>query len=280
MNSAHQGHHPSRKTCRVCDVPLNVHQAARGQLCDNIGCRNQWASRMAMRRDRRHERNEHLARSLAHRAIEILVRENRIQRRGHYEVATVPASRKSLRPANRERQQRYREHFEQLLLAWQEQPDEAGPVEAPTEAAAEPLEDETPSALFGQACATCRGNCCSRGGTHAFQDLATLRRWFALHPDATGDDCREAYFSHLKTGSVEGSCVFHGSQGCELPRDWRADMCNSWICPSLQRIRKNHELRRKPVTIIVALEPGAAIRVNVVRSQTGERLEPEVELTS
>jgi len=42
----------------------------------------------------------------------------------------------------------------------------------------------------------------------------------------------------------------------------------------------NQQLHHKPVTIIVALEPGTAIRANVVRSESGERLESEVEITA
>ena len=287
-------HHLSQKTCRICETPLDVHQAARGQLCDRPGCRTQWASRIAMRRDRRHQRNDHLAKSLAFRTIENLMLENQIQRRANFLVATVPASQKPLRPANRKRQQSYREHFEQLLIAWQEQYSEmelaeeltegeteaVEAVEAVVEEPVEQPEQEPLSALFGQACATCRGNCCTRGGTHAFQTLDTLERWFELHPEATVDDCRDAYFAHLKPNSIEGSCVFHGAGGCELPRDWRADMCNTWICHSLQQLRKNHVLHGKSITIIVATEPGVARRANVVRSDSGARVEQEVEIPS
>lgn len=55
-------------------------------------------------------------------------------------------------------------------------------------------------------------------------------------------------------------------------------MCNTWVCPSLQQIRKNHGLHGKAITIIVATEPGIARRANVVRSESGERLEPEIEI--
>jgi len=298
------GQHPSRKNCRICDAPLDVHQAARGLLCDRIECRTQWAARFATQRDRRHQRNDHLARRLAFQAIENLVQENKIQRRADFQVATVPASQSVIRPANWQRQQSYREHFEQLLAAWQEQHPETDPndqrvdqpvedpvnetdmepaddpIDEPSEIVAQETDTDTLAGLFGQSCATCRGKCCLRGGTHAFQTVETLDRWFALHPDASVEDCREAYFSHLKSNSVEGSCVFHGSRGCELPRAWRGDMCNTWICHSLQRIRKNHDLHGKTITIIVATEPGLARRVNVVRSATGERLEPEMEIPS
>jgi hypothetical protein len=231
---------------------------------------------MVMQRDRRHQRNDHLAKSLAYRAIESLMQEQRIQRYGNFQVATVPTSQKPLRPASQSRQQSYREHFEQLLSAWQEEYSETDQ----TEESGAQADQETLPGLSGQACATCRGKCCKQGGTHAFQTVDTLKRWFELHPEATVDDCRDAYFAHLKTNTIDGSCVFHGARGCELPRDWRADMCNSWSCHSLQRLRKNHDLHNKAITIIVAVEPGAARRANVVRSASGERLEPEIEIQS
>src|SRR5262244_1657746 len=32
----------------------------------------------------------------------------------------------------------------------------------------------------------------------------------------------------------EGSCIFHGKQGCTLDRSLRSDICNSYFCDGLQ----------------------------------------------
>lgn len=32
----------------------------------------------------------------------------------------------------------------------------------------------------------------------------------------------------------EGSCIFHGSQGCTLDRAMRSDVCNAYFCGGLE----------------------------------------------
>jgi hypothetical protein len=41
------------------------------------------------------------------------------------------------------------------------------------------------------------------------------------------------YVESVPTVGYEGSCVFHGKQGCTLARSLRSDVCNSYFCAGL-----------------------------------------------
>jgi hypothetical protein len=42
------------------------------------------------------------------------------------------------------------------------------------------------------------------------------------------------YLERVPEVGYEGSCIFHGKQGCTLDRSLRSDVCNSYFCDGLQ----------------------------------------------
>src|SRR5215831_18863400 len=42
------------------------------------------------------------------------------------------------------------------------------------------------------------------------------------------------YIERVPEVGYEGSCIFHGKQGCTLDRSLRSDVCNSYFCGGLQ----------------------------------------------
>ncbi len=84
------------------------------------------------------------------------------------------------------------------------------------------------------ACGTCRGFCCAWGGTHAFLGKTTLARIATERSITNHTELATLYFDLLPERSYSGSCVFHTQRGCALPRDLRADICNSFVCGGLQ----------------------------------------------
>ena len=46
------------------------------------------------------------------------------------------------------------------------------------------------------------------------------------------------------------SCVYHGADGCALPRALRSDTCNRYFCEGLQRVRDAG--REVPVRLFLA----------------------------
>jgi hypothetical protein len=46
-----------------------------------------------------------------------------------------------------------------------------------------------------------------------------------------------AYVARVPAATVPGSCVFHGADGCGLPREMRSDTCNRYLCDGLVELR-------------------------------------------
>jgi hypothetical protein len=256
----------------VCNVLLDIHQTARGVICDQTQCRANWASKIASERNGRRQRNEHLARSKVSATAHSLINEQSVRRYGSFNAARIPASARSLRPADEQRQQQYRQHFEELLYQWASLPNS---TKVSMRLSFKAMQQEP--GLLGQACVTCRGQCCRLGNTHAFQTVETIKRWFVLNPESSIDDCREACFSFLHSHSIGNSCIFLGNKGCRLPKQMRSNMCNNWICRDLENLKSTQLSNPPPITILVAMSDEKPLRVRVVNSDSGEELEPELE---
>ncbi len=108
----------------------------------------------------------------------------------------------------------------------------APPVSAPVPP------DVAAATLLGAACATCGGRCCRSGGEHAYLDVETLRRWLTAHPGSGRRAAVAAYASYLPDSSLRGSCVYHTSVGCALPRAMRSDICNRYECAGLVELAR------------------------------------------
>ena len=140
----------------------------------------------------------------------------------------VPRSERTLVPASAERRRRLRKHLVKALRALRV-------MKAPTAAAPPPPADlgAFVARVTQTACAMCNGWCCKGGGDHAYLDEQTLARVRAEQPDLDARAVLMLYVSRLPPAGYQGSCVFHGEQGCTLPRSLRSDVCNAYFCAGL-----------------------------------------------
>lgn len=116
---------------------------------------------------------------------------------------------------------------------------EAGEHEGPSADSAE----STLGTVLGAACGTCRGECCTAGGTHAFLKAASLVRVRAhlAVGEATPPSAQEIearYIAALPVRHYRGSCVFHAIGGCTLPRTLRSNLCNRYLCGGLTQLTR------------------------------------------
>lgn len=101
------------------------------------------------------------------------------------------------------------------------------------------------SDVLGASCATCMGECCNSGGTHAFLQVESLTRVRAqLEQDGiatTRDSLETLYASYLPAQHYRESCVYHTRSGCALPRAMRSNLCNRYVCGSLSQLTRAME---------------------------------------
>jgi hypothetical protein len=237
--------------CVICREPLTVHQAVRGGLCARPQCHHDGLIReLAERRAKR----EAAVIVIATRHRDAVAARLRAALR-KVPVALIPASARpaTLLPAGRRRL--FREHLAALL---QRMTETHGAFSAPL-----PPDEQPDPAQFhavppstNAACSTCRGHCCGWGGTHAFIDEATLQRFATAHPALDSKGMLRAYTSHMPKRSMKHSCVFHGEQGCSLPREMRSAICNTYRCKGLQQLQ---EVRAKQV-LLIAIQDDVVVR--------------------
>ncbi len=98
-----------------------------------------------------------------------------------------------------------------------------------------PLDDASLVAV----CRTCRGACCKWGEDHAYLTRAVLSRVKAEQKIASNASLLDAYLARVPKVAREGSCIFHGDEGCALPRAMRSETCNRFVCSPLKQLGRD-----------------------------------------
>lgn len=126
-------------------------------------------------------------------------------------------------------------------------------------------------------CVQCGGGCCAHGAKHhAFVDADVLARWQAAHPGSSTEDAIQHYLAQLPAIHVKHGCGFQTANGCSLPRESRADVCNRYACePLLELARLQHE---DPGRAAVVLTPDGPLLERAALLQQG-RITPITPIT-
>ncbi len=234
--------------CRVCGIHLTSNQRAEG-ICAQAYCRQQLtvasAAQKSQRLNEKRERLEYLAMSqwFTSGQGEDVSSSQTLHQQCPLPIV-VPANRRPLSTPPVERIAILRENLVRLV---ETAASEASTMEHSSAELAERFghERETEEAfeaekadsnfdvLVGHACGTCLGFCCFAGREHAFLKVSDVRRTMTDKHIVNVETVVDEFLSHIPDQTVEGSCLFHGPQGCGMPRRMRSDMCNTTLCPSL-----------------------------------------------
>ena len=98
-----------------------------------------------------------------------------------------------------------------------------------------PLDDASLLAV----CRACRGTCCKAGENHAFVTRAVLSRVKREQRIATDASLLESYLARVPKTARQGSCIYHGDQGCALPRAMRSETCNRFLCYPMKQLGRD-----------------------------------------
>ena len=133
-----------------------------------------------------------------------------------------------------------------------------------------PASDAPSPAIASELCALCRGRCCRQGlQGHAFLEPRDLRGWLAQRSGAGWADAVDHYLQFVATEHLQASCLFHGAQGCTLPRERRSEVCNRFACAALDQLRDVAD----PV-VVVGIAASHVTRGAAMLSASGRRWLP------
>lgn len=244
---------PGAPACRFCGAALSPHQAVRG-VCDAPACetrlvqdaaravfRRNWESHVAAQRD-----------GIRRAAGTIAAAVARLDRPADdIAFGVVPHQEQPVVPLPEARRAAFAAHLEEITA--RAFTAGAPEVDLPRRERAEGTE----APVLDAACATCQGKCCLLGGaTHAFLDRATVDLYRKRHPQARAAEIVAHYLAWLPAVSVRHSCVYHGLQGCVLPRHERADICNRYHCNPQMDLMHRYRDAGAGAAVIVAAQPG------------------------
>jgi len=161
-------------------------------------------------------------------------------------------------PVSDARREAHRAHLQSLL-------------DAPPDDTVQPLAPAAPASTLGpqewRLCAQCRGRCCTQGGpTHAFMTLPQLLRWQQAHPGSSLQDAMDSYLQRLPARHVRHACVYQGAEGCVLPREDRADICNSYACDPLLQVQAELKDDAQAAFVAVTLDGDAVLRRGLIEA--------------
>lgn len=121
-------------------------------------------------------------------------------------------------------------------------------------AAADAADSPAMAAVLGRSCATCRGECCTAGGDHAFLRDDSIARVRREQPALDAAAMLARYADYLPARHYRGSCVYHASDGCTLPRELRSNLCNRYVCGGLTQLRSALAGSASPSAFVAATD--------------------------
>jgi hypothetical protein len=170
-------------------------------------------------------------------------------------VVVVPGFGVAMQPMTQQRRDTLQAHLEEVLDA------------APTEVADGTVVQRSNATqqVINAACTTCRGYCCRKGGDSAYIKPEVIARVRLLHPGLSNEAIAATYLNAVPEISATDSCIFHSNQGCTLPRDFRADICNDYHCPPLESWLKHGS---NPSIAVVVIEDARVERSALIAHES------------
>lgn len=163
--------------------------------------------------------------------------------------AILPAHGGPLAPPDLERRARFERHLVEIVEAAVLDRDRI--VRDP---AAPDSPHDAREALSALACGACRGSCCGAGGDHAYLTEETMLRALDAHPSWTLGQIVSSYLGYIPVETVRDSCIFHGPQGCGIPREMRSPTCNTYHCAKLTDLRSRLPRENPPPVLAVMFD--------------------------
>lgn len=165
-----------------------------------------------------------------------------------YPISIVPYCLPEFVPVTDEQRSRMAGFLNELVT--ESEPDE----EEQSDAIATVEEADSPevTAQLGLICAVCQGYCCIHGGVHnAFITRKTLSRFATQQNILSLDEVVPIYLDYLPAEHRDNACLYQTAQGCNLPRDLRADICNQYECSGLRAARERLPTANSRCAVIV-----------------------------
>ncbi len=230
---------PAHEKCLICTRPVPPLLRAE-RHCGGARCRHELLAERPTAALRK-ARAAMLATGPAYKANAAAANGLTAEEGQSYALSVIPKNPDRVTRLPQQRRHAFEAHLRTQLAGARRRLSDGSPPSAPVE---EPLPEQPLTsrrraelAVLGAGCGACRGNCCRGGGNHAYQGEDSMVRYLGRYPDRDDDTIIADYLGYVPSRTMSEGCVYQRSDGCALPRDMRADICNSFFCDGLNDIR-------------------------------------------
>ena len=232
--------------CCICGGTLTSLEAASGRACSSLDCLSKQAiRRKALEAKAFEAKCDDLALSFAQE-----------QDRPNHIPARVPFLDRPIRKIPAADKQVFRRNLREALRETVRRAARSTPNLIPDH-------DEPSSLVLNASCIACRGHCCRQGAGHAFLKPENLPSLLNRRPRDRPAVVYRDYIRRIPDSSFENSCVYHGDEGCALPRRMRTEVCNSYECEGRLRLKDNLSEAPDSASLVVAMA-GTSIKAAVI----------------
>jgi hypothetical protein len=247
--------------CEVCGQPLSVHEQATGKTCSQASCKER-SLRVAAQKQLE---DRAALQSTALACRDEVTRAHAIESPERLGLAILPSNERALTNTPAKSIRAFRDGLMQKISrAAERHYGEYEPPATHNEWTAYPELDQRQLAILGNACATCRGDCCPQGAGHAFIHVETILGYMQNHPDQRPIEILQEYMDRIPSKSYQGSCVYHTRGGCALPRQMRSHICNGFLCKGLGEVLEQLNERDDCQVFVVAMDGGKVTRSAII----------------
>ncbi len=231
---------PGKAKCTVCGHGITNRDWQLYQTCDYWKCRTQHRQQQRMLQTKLDEHEQRQRNEFERRVC--LLRNKAacllgIDEPERFVSAVIPATQCPVTYLPQERRSAIGDHLEKLIIeAHKKRIVSPNDCQDEGTKAAKSHVDQTPLSIVQEACAMCRGNCCLNGGDRAYLTVETILRYSADHPELESHEVRTVFLLHVEERTTENSCIYHGKNGCHLPRAARSTTCNEFECAALKQL--------------------------------------------
>ena len=248
------------KHCHYCKAILTYSQSIAGNVCSNIQCILSWRDDLQgkenLRKQKKHDIELAFVANAKSYCNELLKNENN-EIVASVAIGIVPANEAEVTDLP---QTRIDEFISYLIKCAKDA--ERYLVAENFESTIKPsqtdslinAETEFERKALVQACSTCKGFCCLKGGEkYAYQDVNNMLHFMQNTINKDSKAIIQEYLDYIPAQSYKNSCVYHTEDGCNLPRNMRAEICNKHLCKGLLKIKKEY-YDSSPSTMFIVAE--------------------------
>lgn len=256
-----------KRSCMICGGVIDENMPLSQKYCSNQKCKWKYLDHLRQQARKSRERQRQEREDLNQQARELRGREADaagIENPEDFIATTVPANTRNIRDLPEKRRKMFCDRLKQLIE--QASAELCSPTHITDDSKKQTgpnveTQDTELCSILKNACAICRGSCCTRGGEHAYIKVETLLRYMHQHPELQENQVLDDYLSFLSEKTYEDSCVYHTETGCSLPSYMRSDTCPWFVCEGLDEIEK-HTINTKSNCFFIAAMRGT----NILRS--------------